>query len=166
MKKRITCSLIILLVCAAFGSDLLANSSGRLLRKSELLALVAGGVLPENVIALINNRGLSFRPDNSFRSQLEGAGANPVILRALDSAKKTDTAPEDQSDKDLLEHLSNAGSLINAKQYPEAASELTEAISASFASVESGFVMGQVLAKQQRGEIELSWKKAYESTAT
>jgi len=49
MQKRIIRSLIILLalVCTAFGSRLLANTSLRPLRKSELLALVAAGVLPE-----------------------------------------------------------------------------------------------------------------------
>jgi len=143
MQIRITRPLIILLVCIAFGSCLLANTSSRPLRKSELLALVAGGALPENVTAQINSRGLGFRLDDSFRSQLEMAGANSAILHALDSAKKAGAAPDDQSDKELLEQLSKAGSLMNAKQYPEAASELTQALRISFASAESGFVMGE-----------------------
>jgi tetratricopeptide (TPR) repeat protein len=151
MQKQITPSLIILLVCTTFSAYLLANtSSTRPIRKSELLALVAGGVLPENLTVLINSRGLAFRPDSSFRSQLESAGANTTILHALDSAKKPDASPDDQSDKELSEQLTKAGSLINAQKYLEAASELTQALRMSFASAESGFVMGQVLAKQQR----------------
>src|SRR5260370_908118 len=152
MQKRIIRSLIILLVlvCTAFGSRLLANTSPRPLRKSELLALIAGGALPENVIAQINSQGLGFRPDNSFRSLLEVAGANSGVLHALDSAKKADAPPDDQSDRELSEHLSKAGSLIKAKQYPEAASELTETLRVTFAGAESGFVMGQVLTKQER----------------
>ena len=132
------------------GSYLVANTSSRPLRKSELLALVAGGALPGNVVIQINSRGLSFRADYSFRSQLERAGADVVVLRALDSPNNANGTPDDQSDKELLEQLSKAGSLINAKQYPEAASELTQAIRMNFASAESGFVMGEVLAKQQR----------------
>jgi len=153
MQKKVIYSaiiLIILLVYTALGSRLLANTSPRPLRKSELLALVAGGVLPENVIAQINSQGLGFRPDNSFRSLLEVAGANSGVLHALDSAKKADAPPDDQSDRELSEHLSKAGSLIKAKQYPEAASELTETLRVTFASAESGFVMGQVLTKQER----------------
>jgi len=134
----------------AFSWCVPSKASPKPLRKSELLALVAGGVLPENVIVEISSRGLGFRPDNSFRSQLEVAGANSVVLHALDSAKTADAPPDDQSDKELFEHLSKASTLINAKQYPEAASELTEALRVSFASAESGFVMGQVLTKQER----------------
>jgi len=69
MQKRIIRSLIILLalVCTAFGSRLLANTSLRPLRKSELLALVAAGVLPENTAYEIRSKGLSFVPDESYR---------------------------------------------------------------------------------------------------
>jgi hypothetical protein len=46
MQRKITCSLIILLVYTAFGSYLRAKPSPRPLHKGELLALVAGGALP------------------------------------------------------------------------------------------------------------------------
>src|SRR5437879_10282902 len=157
MQIKITRQLIILLVCIAFGSCLLAYTSSRPLRKSELLALLAGGALPENVTAQINSLGLGFRLDDSFRSQLEMAGANSAVLHALDSAKKAGAAPDNQSDKELLEQLSKAGSLMNAKQYPEAASELTQALRMSFASAESGFVMGRSEERRVGKEWRSGW---------
>jgi len=86
----------------AFSRCVPSMASPRPLRKSELLALVAGGALPENVTVEIGSRGLGFRPDNSFRSQLEVAGANSAILHALDSAKTADASPDDRSDKELF----------------------------------------------------------------
>src|SRR5260370_39178595 len=116
MPKRIIRSVIILLVlvCTAFGSRLRANTSPRPLRKSELLALIAGGALPENVIAQINSQGLRFRPDDSFRPLLEVAGANSGVLHALHSAKDADAPLDDQADREVLQHRSTDGILINA----------------------------------------------------
>jgi hypothetical protein len=42
---------------------------------SELLALVAGSALPENVVREITRRGLNFRPDQKYKGQLKEAGA-------------------------------------------------------------------------------------------
>src|SRR5260370_8143507 len=102
MQKKVIYSsiiLIILLVCTAFGARLLANNSPRPLGKSELLALVAAGVLPENTAYEIRSKGLSFVPDKSYRALLKSAGADAKVFAALDSAKtssseKSDSAPE------------------------------------------------------------------------
>src|SRR5260370_39678531 len=95
MQKKIICSSIILLVFTAFGSYLSANSSPRPLRKSELLALVAAGILPENTAYEIRSKGLSFVPDESYRALLKSAGADAKVFAALDSAK---TSPSEQPD--------------------------------------------------------------------
>jgi len=89
MQKRIIRSLIILLalVCTAFGSRLLANTSLRPLRKSELLALVAAGVLPENTAYEIRSKGLSFVPDESYRALLKSAGADAKVFAAWTQPK-------------------------------------------------------------------------------
>jgi hypothetical protein len=57
------------------------------LSENEVLALVAGAALPENLISEIRDRGLSFHVDVFYRSEMEKARADPKILSALDSAK-------------------------------------------------------------------------------
>jgi hypothetical protein len=62
-------------------------SSHEPLRETQLLALVAGAALPENIVAAIRDRGMSFASDADFREKLEAVGADPRILEALDAAK-------------------------------------------------------------------------------
>ncbi len=127
-----------------------AQGAPTALSASELLALVAGNALPENIVHEISADGLAFRPDDAYRSLLKTAGADPRILTALDAATVTTEAkPEEQSGKDVLQHLSNAGNLLNAKRYDEAANELKTVFTASFARAESGFVMGELLRRQE-----------------
>jgi len=153
MQKRIIRSLIILLalVCTAFGSRLLANTSLRPLRKSELLALVAAGVLPENTAYEIRSKGLSFVPDESYRALLKSAGADAKVFAALDSAKTSSSEKSDSAAEiELLRHLSRAGSLTISSQFDAAANELTEALAGNSVKPEIGFVMGNVLIEQER----------------
>jgi tetratricopeptide (TPR) repeat protein len=121
------------------------------LGQSELLALVAGAALPENVAAEIRDRGLSFHVDAFYRSEMEKAGADPKVLAALDSAKVVaSNDPQGAPNRDLLEHLSKAGNFIKSKNYPGASNELKAALKSSFVNTESGFVLGQLLRVQQR----------------
>ena len=128
-----------------------ANSATKPLRASELLALVAGSALPENITSEIAADGLAFRPTDSYRGLLKAAGADPKILAAVDSAKiVVDQAPETESGQALLQHIATAGRMIKDKRNDEAANELTAAVTASFKSPECGFVMGQVLRLEER----------------
>src|ERR1700682_6016506 len=54
---------------------------------SELLALVAGSALPENVVHEIIKRGLNFRPDQKYKGQLKEAGAANTVLTAILTAR-------------------------------------------------------------------------------
>ncbi len=151
MQKKIACSLIILLVCTAFGSYLLANNSPRPLRKSELLALVAGDALPIDIVAEIELRGLEFHASNDFLSQLKTGGADGAVLKAVSKASGSADSPAgDQAPDELLQHLSKAGASIINQQYDDAIAELTTALKTSIESPECGFVIGQVLMKQER----------------
>src|SRR5258707_13459998 len=90
MQKKVIYSsiiLIILLVCTAFGARLLANNSPRPLGKSELLELVAAGILPENTAYEIRSKGLSFVPDANYKAILQSAGADAKAFAALASPK-------------------------------------------------------------------------------
>ena len=94
--------------------------------------------------------GLAFRPDNPYRALLKAAGADSHVLAALDAAKViTEAKPEEQSGKDVLQHLSNAGSLMNSKRYDEATNELKAVFTASFGRAEAGFVVGELLKRQE-----------------
>jgi hypothetical protein len=75
MTSSINRNLVILLI--AFSSICFgcAHNSKRSLADRELLALVAGNALSENIVQEIDSRGLAFRPTDGYRSQLADAGA-------------------------------------------------------------------------------------------
>lgn len=124
-------------------------------RQAELMALVAGDALPENIANEVVVDGLAFRPDAGYRALLEDAGASSIVLKSVDGAKVVlIDGREDRADAKLLRHLSKAGKLIRTKQYDEAAQELTTAVTESFKSPESGFVMGELLRQKE------DWQRA------
>src|SRR5271154_6479576 len=83
------------------------------LRQTELLALVAGQALPENIVREISTRGVAFHANDAYRSLLKNAGAAVPILTALNGAKIVIAdGVEDEAAPDLLQHLSNAGKLL------------------------------------------------------
>ncbi len=96
------------------------------LTDSELLALVAGNALSENIVQEIASRGLVFRPDDHYRSWIQTAGADAAVMAALGKAKITSSgqgASNDGAKDQLLQHLATAGKLIRSKQYEDASRE-------------------------------------------
>jgi len=123
------------------------------LRKSEILALVAGGIMPENIAYDIQSRGVAFVRGDSFDTLLQNAGADAKIFAALKPAKVTaPTKPESSADQALLKCLSRAGSLIRSGQLDFAADKLNNCLSQDLGKPEIGFVMGLILINQQRFE--------------
>lgn len=149
MSKRIAwflCLSALVLSLAARGSQ----TSLRPLRQPELLALVAGNALPENVVNEIRIRGVAFHMDASFRTHLTTAGATPLILSALAGAKAyAEPSSEEKPDRALLQHIASAGKLMKEQHYDEAADELTAALKGNFEKFEIGFVMGELLRQQE-----------------
>jgi tetratricopeptide (TPR) repeat protein len=120
------------------------------LRRAEVLALVAGRALPDNVAHELGTRGISFVPSAEYRTQLKAAGAKDSIFAALDKAKTSGASPSsDKWELELLEHLTNASQRINAKKYTEAVEELTAALRTSVSVPEAGFVMGAILREEE-----------------
>lgn len=115
------------------------------MQPSELLGLVAGNALPENVVREVATNGQAFRPDDAYRTLLKTAGADAKILSALSSAKVSVERVPDTEAKDLLQHLATAGKLMNEKRYDQTARELSDALTVSPQSPEAAFVMGQLL---------------------
>jgi len=128
-----------------------SETAPRPLRQTELLALVAGNALPENIVNEVRARGVAFRMDDSFRAQLTTAGAAPSILAALGAAKQpAKVTAEDKPDPALLQHIATAAKLMKDKHYEEAADELTATLKGNFEKFEIGFVMGELLRQQER----------------
>jgi tetratricopeptide (TPR) repeat protein len=149
VTKRLLFLLFVLLVVAAFTGSACAASLHPI-HKSELLTLVAGNAMPENIVAEIRLRGLDFKPNDEYRSLLKLAGADSSILKAVDTAKFELSTSADAPDKELLQHISSAGKLIRDGRYNEAADELTPALTGHFEKFEIGFVMGELLRQQER----------------
>lgn len=141
-----------ILACAFFFNFPSHSAPHSSLRKSELLALVAGDCLPENTVFEIRSRGLSFTPDDKYKSLLKDAGADPTVLAALGATKITNEQSASTEDPALLQHLSSAGAKIRAGQLDEAARELTAALTGGSGASEIGFVQGMVLIDLKRFE--------------
>lgn len=150
MQRKITLASLISLIWMCVASLPAAHCTPRPLSKAELLALVAGDVLPENVAFDIGARGLDFTPDAAFNSLLKSAGADAKVFAALRTAKSTPNPSANASEAQLLEHLSHAGALIKSGKLDDAGEELTDTLSRSSAKSEIGFVMGLVLIDQER----------------
>src|SRR6266478_7844569 len=100
MYKRITISLFIAVSVMACCTYLAANTPSHPLRKSEILALVAGGIFPENIIHDLESRGTAFAFDDNFRSFLQTASADARVINALQKATPVTSAkPETMFDQ-------------------------------------------------------------------
>src|SRR5580692_10949958 len=150
MQRKKTVTFLICLIGIVFGSQRIALCSPRPLSKAELLALVAGDILPENVAFDIQSRGLAFVPDASYRSLLKSTGADAKVFAAISAAKTAAGEASSASEAQLLQHLSHSGALLKSGKLDDAGDELTDALSRSSAKSEIGFVMGMVLIKQER----------------
>jgi hypothetical protein len=92
MASSIYRNLIVVLIACSCVSLASAQDRRKPATDSELLALVAGNALSENIVHEIESRGLSFHPTNAYRAQLTAAGADPRVLAALSKATSVGTA--------------------------------------------------------------------------
>jgi len=144
-------SLAIVLAGFSLAVPMYCQQKDTALKSTELLALVAGNALSENVVHEITSRGVAFRLTDTYLSQLSDAGADAPILSAL--GKATVTAPPESSESkpssELLQHLADAGKLMRAQQYQGAAQELDSALQ-SGGGPEAAFMMGELLRRQEQ----------------
>ena len=80
-KNSFTALFLFILFC--FSAAFAAEFPTRPLTRSEVLALLAGGALPENVAKAIKKQGLTFKPDAAYTALAKRAGADAAILQAL-----------------------------------------------------------------------------------
>jgi tetratricopeptide (TPR) repeat protein len=136
---------------SASGQNPSANGSGtipRALPASEVMALQAGGVLPANMVYDIRARGLSFHPGADFMALMTKAGADASVLAALKAANVNDQGAA-KPEMELLRQLADAAVLMKNRQYADAGAKLSDALDASFARLETGFVMAELLGQQK-----------------
>ena len=117
------------------------------LRASEVMAIQAAGALPANIVHDIATRGINFAPDQDFLALMTKAGADAAVIAALKSAKLSADSGA-KPDMELLTKLSEAAMLMKSRQYDDAATKLSEALDASFARMETGFVMAELLRRR------------------
>lgn len=123
------------------------QSGPKPLRASVVMALQAGGALPANIAYDIGTRGLNFQPDGDFLALMTKTAADASVIAALKSAKVNDEGAA-KPDMDLLRQLADAAALMKDKRYADAGTKLSEALDASFARLETGFVMAELLRQQ------------------
>jgi len=156
MPKRPLRVFMLALFLAGVSLAAIGQTPPKPMHASELLALVAGGALPENVVHEITRRGLNFHPDQEYQGQLKEAGAANTVLTAILTARVVAAGADRQPDKELLQHLTAAAVLMRSKQNDDAVAELSAALKSSFAGPETGFVMGELLHRQEK------WARAAE----
>ena len=148
-------SLCFLFVLTILQALVLADATPRPLRASQVMALEAGKALQSNLAHDIRERGLSFTPDEEFLQLMVRAGADANVVAALKAAK-VDAVGQVKPDKELLQQLSDAAVLLNEKKYGEAGAKLSDALDASFARIETGYVMAALLQEQEKTGVAVS----------
>jgi tetratricopeptide (TPR) repeat protein len=126
------------------------------LTKQQLLALVAGESLPENIVAEIRTLGLGFSPDPAYVALLKTASAPPVVLNALTNAQSHPSSAGTSGNAVALQHMSQAGDALSKNQLDVTTKELNQALSAGADKSCVGFIGGLVLMQQNQ------WQEAGE----
>lgn len=139
---------VLITIPFTFLNHALSQNSPKPLRASEVMAIEAGGALQANIAHDIAVRGLSFHPDSEFLALIRKAGADAGVISALKSAKVSEGTP--QPDKQLLQQLSDAAVMMKNKQYADAGNKLSDALDASFARMETGFVMAELMRRENQ----------------
>jgi len=160
-KARILAIVLVVIFVASAGflaQRIVSAENPKPVSADELLALIAGNALPQDIVHKVSQDGISFRPDDAFKAQLNDIGADASIIAAVNAAKLGPEAESlDSAHREVLQHYVNAAHKMKAKDYQGASDELGEVVKSSFDVVDPGFVLGEVF----RLENEF-----YESAAT
>jgi tetratricopeptide (TPR) repeat protein len=158
MLKKCTVMFVVLVgLLTLFGivkySKKVYGSNARPLRRSELMALVAGESLPEAIVYEIQAHGLCFATTEHFKTLLSNAGVARKVLSAVNDAKVLKCSATDlPDDSPLLENMSVAGENIRKKQFQAARAELNLPLNSKDAKSAAAFVAGIVLIDEGRNE--------------
>src|SRR5438552_6858530 len=146
MRVASLCGAVLVLI----SSLALGQNQPRPLNQNEIIALVAGAALPENVVAAIQQRGVNFALQPANEQTLRDLGGCAEVIKAIKAAKflpgegKT-AIPE------LNDTLIQAKRLMKERKFAEAAEYLSAAASKHPGASELAFVMAQVLLYKREG---------------
>ena len=146
-------SLAVAIFAMAFVRHVGAQTKSGPITGGELIALVASESLDQNIVHVIESRGIGFRPTEQYRAWLTMAGAGASVMNALKNAKvSADATFAEQTDSaDVLAHLATAGKLIRATQFEEAGKQIVAALHDRI-TPEAGFVMGHLQDRMKEWE--------------
>jgi tetratricopeptide (TPR) repeat protein len=150
VARRCVFTVVLLPVLLSFplSYSALAQTATKPLRASEVMALEAGGALQANLAHDIAVRGINFHPDSDFLTLMTKAGADASVIAALKTARVTEGSA--RPDKQLLQQLCDAAAMMKNRQYDDAADKLRDALNASFARTETGFVMAELMRRENQ----------------
>lgn len=148
VTSRFVFDLVILpiFLSSFFCHTALTQTAPKPLRASEVMALEAGGAFQANIAHDIAVRGINFHPDSDFLALMTKAGADVEVIAALRTAKVTEGPA--QPDMQLLQQLCDAAVMMRNMQYADALDKLSDALNASFARMETGFVMAELMRRE------------------
>jgi tetratricopeptide (TPR) repeat protein len=150
---------LISLLCVAtdsYAQQPQTPPSPKPLTQQQLLALVAGQSLPENIVAEIRTLGLAFSPDPAYIELLKTASAPQKVLDALKTARSTPSTAGTSGNAAALRHLAMAGSSIRNSKLDIATKDLNLALPAGADRDCIGFIGGLLFMEQNQ------WQQAYD----
>ncbi len=159
-----------LLFATGFGFAQTATVPPKPLGRIELLALRIDGVSDDRLVKLLQQRGITFQPDEGYHRMLQDAGATTDLLSAFDAAKITPAAGgigsggQDSAAREaaVLEHMDRGAQLDRNRFHPrEAEPEYRASVDADPTSAFPQLVLGAVLARlDQRDQAKREFREA------
>lgn len=109
-----------------------SRATKRPLDQVQVLVLLAGGVASQRVAMLVEERGISFEPNDRYLKSLKAAGAEDGLFKALASAKPllpTESTPATAARRNRMqEHLARGAELAPRRSPPHRARNYDRAI--------------------------------------
>jgi len=148
--KRKGLSVFLLLLGAALAAQ--ANES-RPVNSAQLMAWLTAGVPSSRLVRLIQERGIANVPGKEQIRQLEAAGADANLARALTNGQPAAAADSPISETALSEippALVQAATAARAQRFHEAELALRQALTADPQNAAVHFALGTMLRQQER----------------
>jgi len=144
------------LVATGYGFAQTAPIPAKPLGRIELLALRIDGVGDDRLAKLLQQRGVSFQPDERYHRMLQDAGATSDLLSALDTAKiapdaggsGSSSGGQDSAAREaaVLEHMDRGAQLDRNRFHPrEAEPEYRAGVDADPTNAFAHLVLGDIL---------------------
>jgi tetratricopeptide (TPR) repeat protein len=127
------------------------QSENHPLTATQVLALLGGGALPEDIAAAVESRGLSFQPSEEYAKLLTQAGANSEILQVIKKAEvHASSDPAAKQESQIEAHLALSAKLLRENKIRDSEREINAAIESGGNKFDAGFIMAEVMRQKQQ----------------